>query len=270
MTKRVIGIAAALVLLAVAVPLFGQWQGETRITNNSGSSYTTYRGGWCIAADDADVHITWRDYTNSPYYARYFTFPIGSPAETPNGEAVSTSYAYDPVIAVHGGKVDVSWYYYTSPYYLYTREKNGAWGSIINHGDANKSCYYPAIAFDSDGNLHNVFNRYSSTSGDARGYSVYYQKKNSGAGSYSSPVLAFDPHSDGGSASSYYYAYYPSICITSDDAIHVSVAHNNGYRLKHVWSTNDGASWNHESIGGTNFAYYSYGTSICCDSDDNL
>ncbi len=267
MTKKVIGIAAALVLLAAVVPLFGQWQGETRITNNSGSSYTNRYGGWGIAADDANVHIAWYDLTTTQR-ARYFTFPIGSPAETPNGEAVSTSYAYYPSIAVHDGTVDVSWYY-SSTYDLYTREKNGSWGSIINHGPTN-NCYYPAIAFDSDGNLHNVFNRYSSTSGDARGYSVYYQRKNSGAGSYSSPVRAFDAHSDGGSVSSYYYARYPSICVTSDDAIHVSVAHNNGYRLKHVWSTNDGATWNHETIGGTYTAYYSYGTSICCDSDDNL
>ncbi|TKJ42787.1 hypothetical protein CEE36_06805 [candidate division TA06 bacterium B3_TA06] len=268
MTKKVIGIAAALVLLAVAVPLFGQWQGDTRITNNTGSSYTTYRGGWCIAADDANVHIAWRDHTTTQRI-RYFTFPIGSPTTTPNGEAVSTSSGYDPSIAVHDGTVDVSWYYYAA-YDLYTREKNGSWGPIINHGVYNQSCYYPAIAFDSDGDLHNVFNRYSYTSGDARGYSVYYQRKNSGAGSYSSPVRAFDPHSDGGSASSTYYAYYPSICITSDDVIHISVAHNNGYRLKHVWSTDNGATWNHETIGGTYFAYYSYGTSICHDSEDNL
>jgi len=182
---------------------------------------------------------------------------------------VSTTYAYYPSIAVYDGTVDVSWYYY-STYDLYTREKNGSWGPIINHGVFNLSCYYPAIAFDSDGDLHNVFNRYSSISGDARGYSVYYQRKNSGAGSYSAPVRAFDAHVDGGSVSSYYYAYYPSVCVTSDDAIHISVAHNNGYRLKHVWSTNDGATWNHETIGGTNSCYYSYGTSICHDSDDNI
>ncbi|MBA7604529.1 hypothetical protein ES703_11654 [subsurface metagenome] len=268
MTKKVIGIAAALVLLAAVVPLFGQWQGETRITNNTGTSYTSRYGGWSIAADNADVHITWYDLTTTQRM-RYFTFPIGSPTETPNGEAVSTTYGYYPAIAVHDGTVDVSWYY-SATYDLYTREKNGSWGPIINHGISNVTCNYPAIAFDSDGDLHNVFNRYSSTSGDARGRSVYYQRKNSGAGSYSSPVMAFDPHSDGGSASSYYYAYYPSVCITSDGAIHISVAHNNGYRLKHVWSTNDGASWNHETIGGTNFSYYSYGTSICCDSDDNI
>jgi len=268
MTKKVIGIVAALVLCAAVVPLFGQWQGETRITNNTGTSYTSRYGGWSIAADDANVHIAWYDLTTTQR-ARYFTFPIGSPVETPNGEAVSTSYAYYPSIAVHDGTVDVSWYYY-STYDLYTREKNGSWGSIINHGVYNQSCYYPAIAFDSDGDLHNVFNRYGSTSSPPPGYSVYYERKNSGAGSYSSPVLAFDPHVDGGSPTSYYYAYYPSVCITSDDAIHVSVASNNGYRLKHVWSTDGGATWNHETIGGTNFAYYSYGTSICCDSDDNL
>ena len=273
MTKKVIGIAAALVLLVVAVPLFGQWQGPTRITNNTGTSYTGRYGGWSIAADNANVHIAWRDYTNSPQYVRYFTFPIGSPTTTPNGEAVSTYYGYYPSIAIYDGTVDVSWYYSSTPYDLFTREKNGSWGSIISHGVANQTCNYgPAIAFDSDGDLHCVFNRYSSTSGDARGRSVYYQRKNSGAGSYSSPVRAFDPHVDGGSVSSYYYAYSPSICVTSDDVIHVSVAHNNGYRLKHVWSTDNGATWNHESIGGTYFAYYSssYRTSICHDSDDNL
>ncbi|MEA3311916.1 MAG: T9SS type A sorting domain-containing protein, partial [candidate division WOR-3 bacterium] len=183
-------------------------------------------------------------------------FPIGSPTETPNGEAVSTTYGYAPVIAIHDGTVDVSWYYY-STYDLYTRERNGSWGPIINHGIYNSSCYYPAIAFDSDGNLHNVFNRYYS------GYRVYYQRKNAGASSYSSPVEVYNP-------GSYRYAYYPSICITSDDAIHVSVAHNNGYRLVHAWSDDNGATWDNETIGGTYFAYYSYGTSICCDSDDNL
>ncbi len=272
MTKKVIGIAAALVLLAAVVPLFGQWQGVTRITNNTSSSYTGRYGGWSIAGDDANVHIAWRDYTESPYYVRYFTFPIGSPTTTPNGEAVSTYYGYYPAIAIHDGTVDVSWYYSSTPYDLFTRERNGSWGSIISHGVANQSCDYPAIATDSDGDLHCVFNRYSTTNGDAKGRSVYYQRKNSGSNSYSSPVRAFDPHSDGGSVSSYYYAYSPSICVTSDDVIHVSVVHNNGYRLKHIWSTDDGATWNHESIGGTNFAYYSssYKTSICHDSDDNL
>ncbi|TKJ43913.1 hypothetical protein CEE36_02005 [candidate division TA06 bacterium B3_TA06] len=260
------------VLALAAVPLFGQWQGDFRVTNNPGGTYTASYGGWVIAADDANVHIAYKDNTNVlNYYVRYFTFPIGSPAETSNGEMIGADdggHHNSLPIAIHDGTVDISWYSHPLSH-LYTREKNGSWGSIIEHG-VDVDCCCPAIAFDSDGNLHNVFNHYSSTTGDAKGRSVYYQRKNSGASSYSSPIMAFDPHSDGGSSSTEYFAYYPSICVTSDDALHVSVAHNNGNLLKHVWSTDGGATWNNETIGGTNFARYKRGTSICHDSDDNL
>jgi hypothetical protein len=245
------------VLALAAVPLFGQWHSDTRISNTSDNSYTPYSGGWNIAANDADVHIAWQDYTYYPYYVRYVDFPIGNPPAAGSGEAVSTYYGSEPVIAIHNGERFVTWYYYTSPYYLHTRERNGSWGPVLNHGVYYSSCYYPATATDDDGNLHCVFNR------SYDGYRVYYQRKNSGSGSFTSPVQVYDP-------GSYRYAYRPSICITSDGVIHVSVGHNNGYRLIHAWSSNNGASWNSETIGGTNETYYIYPTSICSDSEDNL
>jgi hypothetical protein len=251
-------VSKALLILGVlalaAVPLLGQWHSDFRVTNNPGFSHTSGTGGWNIAADDADVHITWFDYTTSQRI-RYFTFPIGSSAETPNGEPVSTSDGLVPVIAIHDGTVAISWYYNPShPHYLRTRVKNGSWGSIINHGDPG-SCQ-PAIAFDSDGNLHNVCSRYYS------GVRVYYQRKNAGFNSYTLPVLVYNPGTGR-------YAFTPSICLTSDGTIHVSVGRRHDYRLVHAWSTNNGASWNTEYVTGTNQCYI-YATSICCDSDDNL
>lgn len=252
----------------VALPLFGQWHSDFRVTDNSGSSYTPYTGGKGIAADADDVYITWYDYTSSPYYVRYHTFPIGSPSQTINGEQVSTDYGYTPVIATYNGRAFVTWYYSDV---LYTRIKNGSWGSIVSHGIGGicTRATYAGTCTDGSGNLHVAFNRYSSTSGDMRGRSVWYQRRNSN-GTWTTPVLVYDPHWEGGSQSSYYYSYYPSICISSDGVIHMSFGNSNGYRLYHAWSTNNGANWNYETLTGSNTCYYSYATSICSDTSDNL
>ncbi len=256
------------VLFFVALPLFGQWHSDFRVTNNTGSSYTPYTGTRGIEADAEDVYITWYDYSSSPYYVRYHSFPIGTPSQTPNGEQVSTTYGYTPVVSTYNGSAFVTWY---NSDVLYTRIKSGTWGSIESHGIGGgcTMATYPGTCFDDDGNLHVAFNRYSSTSGDMRGRSVWYQRRNSGGG-WTTPVLVYDPHWEGGSASSYYYSYYPSICITSDGVIHMSFGNSNGYRLYHAWSTNNGATWYYETLTGTNSCYYSYATSICNDSEDNL
>jgi hypothetical protein len=90
------------VLALAAVPLFGQWHSDFRVTNNPWGSQISGHGGWNIAADDADVHITWADYNNWPSYIRYFTFPIGSPAETSNGEPVRQPFP--PPLPLHPGE----------------------------------------------------------------------------------------------------------------------------------------------------------------------
>ncbi|MBN2380546.1 T9SS type A sorting domain-containing protein [candidate division WOR-3 bacterium] len=268
MRKPILILALALLIVA---PAFAQWQGETRISNSSSTSYTPYTGGWGTAADGDNVYITWYDYTESPYYVRHHSFPIHSPSQAPGGlgDQISDYYGYTPVVATYDGEVDVSWYY---SYVLYTRIRNGGWGSIYSHGVGGgcTQADYPGTCFDADGNLLVAHNRYSSTSGDMRGRSVWFHRKLAGTTTFTTPVLVYDPHWEGGSASSYYYSYYPSICVTSDGIYHMSFGNSNGYRLYHAWSDDDGASWNIETLTGTNSCYYSYNTKICRDSEDNV
>ncbi|MBD3286627.1 T9SS type A sorting domain-containing protein [candidate division WOR-3 bacterium] len=246
-------IILALALL-VAVPAFGQWQTETRISNTPQYSYTTYYGGWAIAADTNNVHIVWRDYYYPDYMAKHVMFPVGTPPAPGPGTLISSTSerANYPVVAVdYTGKAQVSWDY---GYDMWFREYDAGWGSIRDMGYGYN---YPAIANDDDGNTHFAINRYS------RGRQVYYRRRDAGSSSFTSPVLVHNP-------GYYRYAYRPSITVTSDGVIHMSFGSNNGYRLIHAWSTDNGASWNTENLTGTYECYYSYATSICHDSEDNL
>jgi len=243
--RKTIVILSALALLAI--PAFGQWHSDWRISNTSGSSYPAYNsGGWSIAVDAADVHITWYDYTTTQRI-RYVGFPISSPPAAGSGTAVSTGYGYHPTVATDGSNAHVEWYYSSTCYF---REYNGSsWGSILSHG-----YYYPAIADDDAGNSHIAYNRYSG--GRRR---IYYIRRNAGGG-FGSAVQVYDPGSR--------WANYPSICLTSTDEIHMSFGNYNGNQLRHAYSSN-GTSWTNEVVPGVS-TYYSHKTSICRNSDDEL
>jgi hypothetical protein len=251
--RKTIVILSALALLAI--PAFGQWHSDWRISNTSGSSYTSYTGGWGTAADADNVHIAWYDYTTSQRI-RYVGFPIGSPPAAGSGDAVSTSYGYSAVVATDGANAQVAWDYSNRVYF---RENSGGWGSILS---SSYGYTYPAITNDAAGNTHYAMNTRS-----YRGRRVYYMRRNAGAGSLTSYAQVHYP-------GYYRYSYYPSICVTSDGVIHMSFGTNqsgsNYYALMHAYSTNNGASWTVERLTGTYACYYSYKTSICADSDDNL
>ncbi|TKJ42995.1 hypothetical protein CEE36_05785 [candidate division TA06 bacterium B3_TA06] len=263
MRKLILGLSLALL---VALPLFGEWQEETRITNTSGNSYLTSSGGWGIAADTNNVHISWYDYSYSNDRIRYVGFPIGSPPDAGAGTGLSSRSGYYPVVAANGsGNVQVSWRDGSSPYGLRFREYSDSWGSIINYGYSGKYNYYPAIVTDPSGNTHSVYHRYDGYY--PYYYRIYYQRRDAGSSSFTSPKLIYTP------PYSYRDAEHPSICLTSEGYIHVVWTQDwSPYNLGYAYSPNNGSTFYTFSIPNTR-AYYGGpdgSPSMCADHDDNL
>jgi len=265
-------LVLALVLLA-AVPAFGQWQpADIRISETTDYCYTTAYGGWSIACDTNDVHIVYRQYYYPRYNASYVGFPIGEPPGTPpaptqiNNAQIRCNYPC--ISAVGDGSLHTDWDY---SYVNYFRPYNGSsWGSIESHGqgEGNWQPYAPAICSDADGNCYSVYNNYYYQRSPRRYYrDVWFQRRTAGGSwSHSNRIYRAPLY-----PSYYYYSYYPSICMTPNGDLHVSVVARGGqYRPVHIWSTDGGNSWDDEYVNGNNTAYYSYPTSICSDKDGNV
>ena len=235
-------IYIACTIFVVPCVLFGQWQGKTRISNTSNASY--HESSRNIAADAANVHIVWEDRSFSDHI-RYVGFPIGHPPAAGSGDAVSSGDGDYPSIATDGTNVHIDWYYdNSSPLFMHFREYDGSsWGSIIDHGIGLFG--YPNLADDSYGNTHCV-------------YGVHYARRNAGTTNFMEITIPY-PGTN-----------HPSICLTSDDAIHISNLTYQGNRVIHAYS-DYGTFWSYENVTDSNTASYFYcPSSICRDSDNNL
>jgi len=236
-------------LVLAAVPMFGQWHWDVRISETDSASLTSRSGGWGIGTNEEDVHITWFDKTFSSSTVRYGSFPIGGSAAPPLGVAINSDYGCEPVLSVSDTNAHIDW----SVGSLYFREVAGmAMSPILEHGWPGTLNFYPAIADDASGNTHCVFSYLD----ESRGLCLAYQRRTAG-GDFSPPVEIIDPPTG-----SYGAAYYPTICIGPDGNIHAvwiqSWKGNIGYG-----TSADGSNWTVSEIPNTSCDPYA-APSICC------
>jgi len=252
------------VLALAAVPLFGQWHSDWRISNTSGTSYAPYNtGGWGVAADANDVYIVWRDYSFTQY-VRAVVFPVGSPSAAGSGTALSSSsVSYDAAVAAGDG-TNAHAVWDRSGNLYYNGYNGSSWGSEYLH-TSGQSLRAQSIANNSSGTS------YIATSGSwsypAFVYRVSYRERSSG-GIWGSLINAWAP-----SSTDYHYFVAPSICLTPNGTRHISMgiyrSAGPSYTIGHLWSSN-GTSWSHEYLLPANSAYHVRPTSICSDPDGNL
>ncbi|MBN2379358.1 T9SS type A sorting domain-containing protein [candidate division WOR-3 bacterium] len=263
MRKTILFIALAMM---TALPVFAQWQTETRITNTTGSSYSAYNSGaWSIAADANDVYLVWRDYTTSQY-VRGYVFPIGTPPASPvSGSILSTTtVSYDVAAAAGDGTNGHAVWDYSSHQY-YNGYDGSSWGSQYEHYYTGDNMRAQCITNNSAGTT------FLATSGTwnnpAFVYRVRYRER-SAAGVWSSMTDIWAP-----SSGDYHYFVHPSICLTPDGSRHISMGiyrtAGPAYTIGHLWSA-DGTTWSNEYLLPANSAYHVYATSICSDPDGNL
>ncbi len=253
-----------LVLVVSMGIAMAQWQPSVRLTNTSGSSYTTYSGGWAVTADPlGGVHVTWYDYTTSQRIRYYYRDPSGtwSPSIPGSGDAVSTTYGYHPSVAADGsGNAQVVWYYYSYPYIHFREKSGGTWGTITRFGGS--SSYYPAVWVDGNDNVHVVWYHYRYYSSSRYGYQIWYRQR---TGSWGSEELVQDVNG----RSQWYY--HPSVTVDGSGIVHVVYTRSWYYGSPRysLWYNNNASGWG-SALMLSDDAYPWSGPSICVDPADNI
>ncbi|MHA1264513.1 MAG: right-handed parallel beta-helix repeat-containing protein [Candidatus Helarchaeota archaeon] len=177
------------------------WTDFVVVSENS----TNYGERPAIAVDaENNVHIVWYDdsavYDGETYddiMYRMWNASTGSWSATTLISTISTSNANNPDIAVDAdGNVHVVWQDQTNIYgagsnydifYRYWNASTRQWGGHIATYDLLTSghteiCINPAIAIDTEGNVHVVWEDNNDLYGDGPNYDIFYRYWNSSTG----------------------------------------------------------------------------------------
>jgi len=158
---------------------FAQWEPDVRLTNDSGTSYTSSNNAWCIAANGNVIHTVWyddRDGNWEIYYKRSSDGGINWGADTrlTNNTAISCR----PSIAVSGSFVNIVWADTCNGNWeiYYKRSSDGGinWGADTRLTYNTAYSYHPCIAV-SGSFVHVVW--YDNREGN---WQVYYKRSTDG------------------------------------------------------------------------------------------
>ncbi|MFA7362072.1 MAG: T9SS type A sorting domain-containing protein [Candidatus Kapaibacterium sp.] len=166
------------IIMLAAINASGQWEVDTRISDNSVSSFIQNQG--TIASNGNVIHAVWFDFRISPpkiYYIR----------STNNGTnwGISTrisndsSKASDPVVCTSGSFVHVAFvderHGLSEIYYKQSNNEGTTWGPDIRLTNNGALSYYPSIYatgqtvhitwFDSRTGRYNIFYKRSTDNG---------------------------------------------------------------------------------------------------------
>ena len=123
--------------------IMAQWETEVRLTNNPGSSVTSYNNGKCIAAKDDTIHVVWEDNRDGQfevYYKR--SNDCGMSWSESTRLTNSSSSSQEPCIAISGSYVHVFWYVQQwignfEVYYKRSTDGGQTWGPDTQLTNAN-------------------------------------------------------------------------------------------------------------------------------------
>lgn len=146
-----------------------QWQGDTRLTDDPGTSYTSYCSGSNIATVGSTVHVVWfdsRDGDTEIYYKRSTDDGLTWGADTRLSNA--TGLSEFPSIVTSGPDLHVFWadgrHGPEEIYYIRSTDGGASWGAEIRLTNDASYAGYPSAATtgtmvqvawedDRDGNL---------------------------------------------------------------------------------------------------------------------
>lgn len=144
-----------ILLFGFQYSLFAQWEGDTRLTNNSSQSLPAYNNAKTIGSDGSTLHTVWtdgRDGNLEVYYKRSANSGLswGSDLRLTNNSGSS----YYPAIYVSGNTVFITWTdNRDGNYEIYFKSSvdgGGTWSTDTRLTNNSALSDYPSI--DADGN----------------------------------------------------------------------------------------------------------------------
>jgi hypothetical protein len=149
-----------LLLIAVPVACFSQWQADLRLTNDAGISVTSLNSLRCVAASGNFVHAVWydnRDGNQEIYYKRSTNGGLSWEADKRlTNDNAGSSY---PSIAVSGSIVHVTWWdtrdVTGNVYYKRSTDMGTTWSADAKISNGPVS-HYPSVTAQSQ-EIHIVY-----------------------------------------------------------------------------------------------------------------
>ncbi len=238
---------------------FSDWGATKRITWNSGDSYDP-----AIAVDSSNnIHMVWCDYTpgNSEIYYKRST-DEGSTWGATKRITWNSGGSVHPAIAIDSNNnLHVVWHDWTpgNPEIYYKRSTDGGstWSPTKRLTWNSSSSRYPAIAIDSNNNLHVVWE--DSIPGNSE---IYYKRSTDGGSTWGATKRL--TWTSGDSA-------YPAIAIDSNNNVHV-VWHDltpGNAEIYYKMSTDGGSTWGATKRLSWNSGS-SYGPAMAIDSNNSI
>ena len=287
---------------------FSDWGATKRVTWNSGDS------NWPAIAIDSNnnLHLVWCDYTPSNWEIYYKKSTDGGSSWGTKRLTWTSGSSQEPAIAIDSNNnLHVVWHDLTPGnreiYYKRSIDEGSTWSAKRLTWNSGES-YCPAIAIDSNNNLHVVWE--DSTPGNSE---IYYKRSMDGGSTWSAtkrltwnsglsywPAIAIDSNnnlhvvwsdSTPGNSEIYYKrsmdggstwsatkrltwnsgnSYYPAIAIDSNTNLHVVwYDHTPGnWEIYYKRSIDGGSTWSTKRLSSTSGD--SYCPAIAIDSNNNL
>lgn len=234
--KKVFILVAALVSVNLA---WAQWEPDVRLTNDPGTSWTSYNNAWCIAASGDTIHVVWEDdrtWQFEVYYKRSTDGGLNWGTDTRLTNSLIASY--EPTIVLNGSVVHVFWFSDENGnyeiYYKQSSDGGDTWGSDTRL--TNIFGYSREVSAAISGSIIHVVWQ---DDRDGADYEIYYKRSMDGG-------LTWDPDT----------------CLTSDDewsafpcvsgsgsVVHVvweDYRYSNG-EIYYIRSTDGGLTWGEET-----------------------
>lgn len=248
-----------LVLLTVAIfaAIFSQaqWEPDVRLTNDPGSSRTSWNNGWNIATTGETVHVVWHDDREGHFILYYKRSTDGGITwGTDTRLTYSPSVSQEPHIAVSGDSVFVVWHYNhnTNLEIYFKRSIDGGltWGEDIRLTNRASTSKYASIAV-SGSVVHVAWIDYLvfGMSGD-----VYYKQSIDGGDTWGEDTQLTNTPG---------YTWHPTMAV-SGSVLHLVYYdyQDNWWEIHYLRSTDKGLTWEPD-VRLTNEPKGSYHPSIC-------
>ncbi len=138
-----------------------QWQTDVRLTNDAAVSNTSLNNAWCVAASGDTVLVVWdddRDGNYEIYYKRSLDGGANWSADTRLTN--STSYSYDPCVAISGLNIHIVWQNeqggFYQIYYKHSIDGGISWSTDTSLTNVTADLWNPSISL-SGSDVHVVW-----------------------------------------------------------------------------------------------------------------
>jgi len=223
-----------LVFLAFAVCLNAQWQPDVRLTNASGSSYTSPNHAWSVASNGNVVHVLFyddRDGNEEIYYKRSNNGGTTWGAETRlTNNTASSQY---PSISIFGTLVHAVWQDNRDSnwevYYKRSTDGGTTWGADTRLTNNSAFNWHPSMAV-SGSNVHIVWR--DNRDGNQE---IYYKLSTDGGTTWGADLRLTNNSA---------FSWMPCIAVSSSN-VHVVWQDNRdgNYEIYYKRSPDGGISW---------------------------